>query len=98
MADLAKKPHTFLSLQTAVFICWLVGEGVAMKKSSVDPLFIVASGSLILAGALWIADGFQTELVLVKRESETLSDGSPKFARRTWAGLRRRTSDPIEPS
>ena len=96
MADLTKRPHTFLSLHTAVFVCWLVGEGVAIKVGQMDPLWEVASGSLILVVTLWIADCFQTELQVLKRSSEPLSDGSPRFARRAWFALRRRNSEPIE--
>jgi len=96
MADLARKPHAFISLQTVVFLSWLVGEGVALSFKRLSPFVVIAAGSAVLVVLMWIADKFQTELEVVKRLSDPVTDGSPRFARRAWFGLRRRTSEPVE--
>lgn len=93
MSDLSVATTNLISLRTAVFLFWLFGETAALLATRLESWIVLLAGSGLLGIGLWLADAYGPELQVLARPSEPLGDGSSRFARRAWFGLRRRNDD-----
>jgi hypothetical protein len=97
MSDLELAPASLFVPRVAVIITWLVAQGMAVASLLINPLVSALATTCFFAASLLAAELVFGELVVIPKPSTPLNPSrSAHLARRTWFGLRRRSSPPLK--